>query len=485
MSKNIKIFVLLSLILFSPSFLPSDSPTSDKVFYIPVDGEISLGMAGFIKRGVEEASAGNADLIVLGIDTFGGRVDATLEILNHIEKVQDIPVYSFIEDKAWSAGALIAMAGEKIVMKKGSSIGSAAPVAGSGEELSEKYVSALRAKFQSLAEQNNYPAAIAVAMVDKDVEVREAKVEGKTRYLTHQQMENLINSGRDVSPGNLIIEKGKLLNLSFRDAESYSFSSGTEENLKEFLYSSMGSDIELIETSPNWSERLAFFLTGGAVSSLLMSLGFLFIFMELQEPGLGWPGILGISFFALFFLSRHIVHLAQWTDVLLFAIGVILVIMEIFVIPGFGVAGISGGILIIAAIYLSLNHYTLPRYPWEFDNLKINMLMIMGSLIFSSVGSILFLGWLHKIPGLNKLVLTGTLGKKSSEESNDLSDKEEKPGIGDEGIAMTDLRPVGRVNFSGKVLDGISELGLIKKGEKVSIVKVEGNSIFVRRRKEK
>ena len=134
-------------LLASPSFIyPETKKVSRSVYYIPVDDEINFGLAGFIKRGLDEAGENNAQLIILGIDTLGGRVDACLDIVQSIESVKDIPICAYIEDKAWSAGALIALACEKIVMREGSSIGSAAPVSGKGEELNEKYISALRAK---------------------------------------------------------------------------------------------------------------------------------------------------------------------------------------------------------------------------------------------------------------------------------------------------------------------------------------------------
>ena len=477
---------LLYLFLFTAIFCAFFSPVSgssktETLYYIPVEGDITHGMSSFVKRGLDEAADADASLIVLGIDTYGGRVDACLEIVSHIESVEQAPVYAYVTDKAWSAGALIALACQRIIMREGSSIGSAAPVSG-GQEMSEKYVSAIRAKFQAVAEKSGHCPNLAVAMVDNDVEIREVSLEGERVILTARQIENFKRQGKEVSSGDLISEKGKLLNLSFRDSLRYGLAS---ENVRDFeeLLSLLNMDkADIVQVKVNWAERLALFLTGGTVSYFLMTFGMLFIFLELQEPGFGLPLVLGISCLGVFFLSRHVVHLARWTDFLLFGIGVILILVEIFVIPGFGFAGISGGVLIIVSLYLALSPYTVPRYPWDFQTLQMTLLSLMGSLTVGILGSFALLNHIGRIPGLNRIVLQGTMREKHPAHGpHPEHDREDGPLKGESGTALTDLRPVGKIKLGGSIYDGIADHGFIGKDDKIEVVRIEGNRIFVKR----
>jgi len=482
--RGYKIIPILLLIfsLFIPFLISTASYTDSAgtAYYIPVDDEISFGVSGFLQRGIREAVSKEAALIIIGIDTFGGRVDATLEILKAIETAEGIPVYAFIEDKAWSAGALIALGCSRIFMREGSSIGSAAPLTGEGRDAGEKYVSAIRSKFRATAEKNNYPVNIAAAMVDKSLDVREYTLNGETRYLTPDQAGMYEQEGITLIPGPAISPAGKLLNLSYNEALRHGVASGIFQTPGEMLSNEGLGHLSLKNLDKTWAERLASFLTGSAVSSIMMSLGFIFLFLELEEPGLGLPALIGLSFFALFFFSRHIVHLAEWTDIIIFAVGILLIVIELFILPGFGIAGIGGIILVLLALYLSLSPYTIPRHPWDFETLRGTLLLMMVSLVAGIFGSLALLQNLHRIPGLSSTVLTDTLGGESARETGSEEKEEEgKPEEGRTGTVLSDLRPVGRVRFGDKIHDGISAHGFIAKGEKVRVIEVKENRILV------
>ncbi len=467
---------LVGLVLCLPAYTIK-SNNENKVYYIPVKGEINYGLASFIDRAISKAKENNVQLIILGIDTFGGRVDACLEIVDSIESTDNIPTVAFIEDKAWSAGALIALACEKIVMKKASSIGSAAPVGGKGEELGEKYVSALRTKFSALAEKNGYPPNIARAMVDKEIQVQEVTIDGKIKYLSKQEIEALKEKRERFKLGDIISKEGKLLNLTYNAAKKYNVASAITNELSSLpgLYNLAGVDI--VDVKRNWADHLAIFFTSTLVSSLLLSLGFIFIYMEFSEPGLGWPGLIGLMCFSLFFFGRYIVNLASWLDIILFSIGIIFIILEIFVIPGFGIPGIAGMILVLISLYLALSPYKIPRQPWDFETLQTNLLMILGNLTISIIAGFILFSNLHRIPLLNRIVLNKSM--KDKEDNQYSVEPGEKLQLGDKGIALTDLRPVGRVRFEKKVYDAISQEGYIEKGKKVKIIEISGNRILV------
>ncbi len=477
--KIVPVFLFLSLLFFSSDKHPQ-SATQNKIYRIPIRGEINFGLAEFLERGLRQAQEEEAKLVILDIDTLGGRVDACLEMVQHIQTVTSIPVYAYVESKSWSAGALISFACEKIIMKSGSSIGSAAPVTGAGKDLGEKYVSALRSKFQAVAEVNGYPVNIAAAMVDKSLEVKQIKINDKIRYLTRDQIIGLEEKSENFRVTNIVSEEGKLLNLTYSQAKKYNIASdivsGFEAIPKLYGLEAAG----LVELEKNWAEYLAIFFTNAMVTSLLLTIGLIFIYMELAEPGLGWPALISLICFGLFFFGRYVVNLAEWADIILFAVGFLLIIIEIFVVPGFGVPGVLGGLLVLISFYLALSPYKIPQSPWDFHTFQTTLLVLLGSLTASIAGGFALLSNLHRIPFLNKIVLDKTMESNQKEDSL-VKKKRKKIQIGDKGETVTDLRPVGRVAFGDFIYDAISQHGYIQKEEKVVVIEISNNRILVKK----
>lgn len=478
---RLKKFIWFFLVISSVFIFSSDTHTRTEptrpVYQIPVHSEVDFGMLAFIKRGIREAIKADAGLIVLGIDTPGGRVDAALDIVREISELSIIPVYGFVEDKAWSAGALIALACEKIIMREGSSIGSAMPVSGRSSPTDEKFVSALRAKFRSIAKKNGYSENLSTAMVDKDLEIVRVILDGEEKILSGEQI-SILESDR----GALVIKEyisteGKLLNLSYHDALTFGISSKTVSGIGDILSIYGFNSEDLVTVRKNFPESLSSFFSGTIVSSLLISLGFIFLFLEFEEPGIGWPLIFSMLCFSLFFFAGHIADIAKWFHVLIFIAGVLLVFTEIFISPGAIVPGIAGGVFILASLFLVLGPKEMPRYPWDFLAVQRSLAITMGSLIAGISGSLFLASNLHRIPGASKLVLIAALSEKDSLVGADPLVK-----IGAKGIALTDLRPVGRVRFGKNVFDGVSREGYLGKGEKVKVVDNTGNRILIERR---
>src|ERR687897_1904401 len=286
------------------------------VYVAPIEGMIDLGLAPFVDRVLREATEQGAAAVILEINTFGGRVDAAVVIRDALLNAK-VPTVAFINKRAISAGALIALATEKIVMGDGGTIGAATPVqmgqpGAPAQPVEEKTVSYVRKEFRATAESRKRPPLIAEAMVDADVEI----------------------------PG--LIEKGKLLTLTTEEALKHKVADFRAENIESVLEQLGLAGAEVRKTAPNWAENSVRFLTHPVVSSLLITIGMLGIIIEIRTPGFGIPGGLGIMSLALFFWGHWLVQLAGWEELLLVALGIVLLAAEVFVVPGFGITGVLG-----------------------------------------------------------------------------------------------------------------------------------------------
>jgi membrane-bound serine protease (ClpP class) len=403
------------------------------VYLVPVTGVVEMGLAPFIARSIAEAGESGARALILDVDTPGGRVDAAEQIADAIAD-SSVPVYTYVNRRALSAGALIALATDRIYMRPGSTLGAATPVTGDGARASEKIVSAMRSAFRSLAEARGLDPRVAEAMVDENIGV----------------------------PG--LVEEGQLLTLSTEEAVRVGYADEIVD-LDDLLASLGVSGATIVETNTNWAERVVRFLTNPLVAPFLLSLGFLGLFIELKTPAFGLAGVTGLASLALFFGSHFIIGLAGWEVALLLGLGVILLLVEALVIPGLGVAGILGGLAVGVSIFLSL----VGRFPTSGDTLIALWILGFSALI---VG---FVGWqlIRRLPEdrrarnlLQRAELTHELGYVSAEARVEL--------IGREGVAVTDLRPAGTIAIDDERIDAVSEGPWVERGTRVRVVRAEG-----------
>jgi membrane-bound serine protease (ClpP class) len=452
------------------------------VHYFKLDTEVHFGMSGFVKRTIQKAKSENAAAIIIGIDTFGGRVDSALEIIEHINTAQELPVYAYVEDKAWSAGALLALGCKAIYMKSGSTIGSATPVSAGGgqaksEALGEKYVSAIRAKFRSVAEKNNYPPNLAAAMVDNDIEVWQVTVDERTVYLTQDEIDLAKKEKKKITIGPKVTAEGKLLNLTAQQSLTYGLSKGMIENKEDLIAAIELSGAVLVTQERNWTELVAGFLTSSMISGLLMMIGLIALYTEISNPGFGWAGILGISALGLLFWGKYIVNLAEMTEFIIFAVGIVLLLLEIFVVPGFGITGIAGIAFMCIGLYLAFVPFVIPKYPWDITLFSHTLVLMLVSILGSITGFFILLHFLPSLPGMNRLVLTR---EQRREDGFTVATDKTNTLIGSVGKATTGLRPVGKGQFGQQLLDVMAESGFIEKGSAITIIDVKGNRILVR-----
>jgi membrane-bound serine protease (ClpP class) len=428
----------------------NDAPV---VYVVPVEGTIDLGLAPFVERSLDLAAAENAAAVVLDIDTFGGRVDAAVQIRDAL-LASPVTTVAWVHPRAISAGALISLAAERIAVAPGSTIGAATPVnVGAGGETTatdEKTVSYVRTEFATTAETRGRPVEIAEAMVDRDV-----AIEG-------------------------LVKEGKLLTLRGEQALERGVADFEAADMESLLAQLDLAGATVRRARENWAERIAGFLTGPIVSSLLLSLGFLGLIVEFYTQGLGWSGALGVIFILLFFFGHYIVNLAGWEEFLVFLLGVGLLLLEILVIPGFGVAGVSGLLLVLISLVLSLLGLPL-RASWALGLVDRALTIVGLAFILAIVVAVILARTVLSSRLGRRLVLAGRLSSMAEVEAEEQG---EWDPLGAEGVALTDLHPAGKARVAGRKLDVISEGGLIPRDTPVIVVGRRTGSYVVRAKRE-
>jgi len=411
----------------------------EPVSRIVVTGTIELGLAPYVRRAVREANEAGAPAVVLDIDTFGGRVDAAQKIVVAVSASQ-IPVYALVSHNAWSAGAMIALAADSIFMTPGSSIGAATPVVGAGEKASEKMVSAMRGEFRALAERRGLDPRIAEAMVDEEIEI------------------------------DGVVESGKLLTLTGQEAIELGVAQGEAADMDDLL-SQVGLEANGVATiSVNWAEGLVRFLSNPIVAPILLSIGTLGLIIEIKTPSFGIAGMAGVLSLAAFFGSHLIVGLAGWEEIILLGVGMIAMGIEIFVVPGFGLAGIVAITCIGVATFMAL----LGAIPTWSDMARASGILVVAASIVAVVLTVI-LKYLPTSTGGRGIFLQAATDRSAGY----IAEPIREDLIGVEGVAVTDLRPAGTAQLGDERLDVVSDVGFVAKGTDVRVIQSEGYRLVV------
>ena len=420
------------------------------VLVFPVQGNIDLGLSAFLERALKTAEA--PDLVILDINTFGGRVDAAVQIRDRMMEL-DTPSVAYVHPRAISAGALIALSCDAIAIAPGGTIGAATPVQIEGGEatpVDEKYTSYLRSEFRSTAEARGRDGEVAEAMVDASTAIEGLVVEEKL----------------------LTMDDGQALEWGIADVRI--------DDLDALLTALRLGQAELERPEISWAERMVRFLTDPIVGGLLMTVGMLGIGIELYTPGVGLPGGVGVTCLALFFFGHFMTHLAGIEEIVLIGIGLILLLVEAFVIPGFGVAGIAGIIVLGLGMVLALLGLDV-KVAFETGAIFDAALRVFASL---SVALMAFLGFLYFAPEsrfASRLVLKEKVKGTVEREGRTSSQAEEDELMGQGGVAVSDLRPSGIARFGEQRVDVVTEGDYVDGGSRVRVIEVRGNRVVVRR----
>jgi len=446
--------LILFILLISSIFANSD----DLVYRVPIEGTIDLGLPPFIERVLKDAANEGAEAVIFDIDTFGGRVDAATQIKDAIldSKIETI---AFINRRAISAGALISLSCDKIYMTSGGTIGAATAVDMQGEKGSEKVISYMREEMASTAESTGRNIDIAKGMVDEELNFTHLTIDGESIEVTDLE-------GR---------KEGKLITLTTELAKKYKIADGETESFDALLEELELTNAEVIATKTSWSEAIVRFLTNPVVASLLMTFGFLGILFELQQPGWGVSGTIGAVCLALALGSGYIAELASATDLLIILVGVLLLLIEMIVIPGFGIAGIGGIIMIVFGLYRLL----LPDVPVGEEVADMAMYGLTIGIIGGLIGLVLLFKLMTKTKFWKKLA---TPDVQDHERGYDTSLGLENK-VGQVGVADSDLHPSGWMTIDDERIFVVSDGTFIEEREKVKIIKVDGNRVVVRQTK--
>lgn len=421
---------------------------SATIYRFSIREDINASAWRTTKQSFLKAKEQKADVVLIEMNTFGGLVNFADSIRSTI---LDSPIKTivYIDHNAASAGALISLASNKIYMTKGSSIGAASVVDGKGEVMPEKYQSYMRALMRSTAEATNRDPKIAEAFVDPDIDLPELK------------------------------EKGKLLTLTSREALNAGIADGEVRSLEEVLQAEGLTDATIVDHQTTWVDGVIGFLTNPAVQGFLIVLIMGGIYFEMTSPGIGLPIVVAIISALLYFTPLYIEGFAAHWEILLFIVGVILLILEIFVIPGFGIAGISGIALIICSFAFSM----VPNKIFDFSLTEPNLLfrsfmLVIVSIVGAVVVSIFFGRSLLNSRAFKRLVLED----EQNSSKGYVSSVVDSSMINKEGVARTDLRPSGKVEIDGKWYDAVALGGYIGRGTAVTVEKHENYNLFVRQK---
>ena len=397
------------------------------VVVVSIRGEIDAGQTALVFKALNEAKAQDASALLLEIETFGGQVDAAVKIRDMISDAK-LHTICYVKNRAWSAGALVAISHKNIAIAPGGTIGAAEPI-----PTTEKTVAAVRAEFAATATKMGRNPRVAEAMVDKSLGFEKYAAPGKILSLTDSQ-------AMEVGYADLVAADRIAV-------------------LKHYAL----QDSPIVEVQSGWAERIAGWLSDPMVKSALIGIIFLAVMTEIKTAGTGVAALFGVVATALFFGTQWITGVATWVEVLLFLAGLILLAIEFFV-PGFGFFGIAGLASILLSLFMTLGG-------------GIGALNIMATGTVAAV--VVFLILLRYLPssGLwNRLVLRNEL---KTEQGYTASDNLTQL-VGAEGVVLTLLRPAGSVRIGEKVFDVVSEGRFVEPGSRVKVLGVNGNRIVVR-----
>ncbi len=440
---------------------------SAKMTIVKLDGTVDNGMAYLLNRSLENRTA--QDTVILQVNTYGGLLMTAFDMADSIFRSKAYTI-AFVEQKAISAGALISISCDQIVMGEGSTIGDCAPVIQSDEGpqiMNEKIQSPLRAKFRLFADKNGYPRHLAAAMVSPDLKIYKITTKDSVYYTDLEHDKPKIEGKADTV---IMVDEGDLLTLTEDEAKSTGFATDIYPDFNSFKQKlNIPSSAELFER--NWSEQFVALI--GTIAPILMMIGMAGIYIESRTPGVGAPGIVGGVCLFLAFAGQQMAGLAGYLEFLLLAIGIVLLAMEVFVIPGFGVVGIAGILLVAVASVLSLQNFTIPspELPFQGEILRINIEKMGLALFGAAVLTVLFF-WLI-FPHLNYVVDGPILTESLEKEPEDMQ------FLGEKAVASKDLHPSGKIIIEGVEYDANSSGFLILKGSLVKIIGKKHGSFIV------
>jgi len=489
--------VWIGLILSVMTGVEEQALGYERPVLIRFEGDITPAREQYLTRKIELAKRYEADLLIIEIDSPGGYVEESVRIAETLQAIDWAKTVAFIPREAISGAAFIALGCDEIVMAPDARIGDAGAIF-LGEDAAFRYAPAkirsyLVGVIRGLCEAKGRPPAIGEAMVDDSAVVWQVRNRdtGDETFLSKADLDSQEDPG--------LWEKVVLVQESRE--ELFLMLSGEraiELNLAEGMAAdreALAARYELVTAprvlKPTFIDSTIAILNWWLVSVLLIAIGLLALYLELSAPGISVGGIVAVLCFALFFWSRFLGGTAGWLEVILFAVGVGCIALEIFVIPGLGVSGVLGLILIVASIIFASQSFWVPNSWRELSVVSNALLMLLGASVLFTLGAVLITRHFGSLPMLNRLVLTPppcevevddveTDSKKLKEKGIDPA-RHAAYSVGDWGVAVSALRPAGKIEINDELIDVISDGDFINEGSQVAIIKITGNQVMVRR----
>ena len=418
-----------------------------RVLVVKVSSEIDPRTNRYTELALEEATEWNADIIILELDTYGGLVTDADEIRTRLLEYE-IPIWTFINKDAASAGALIAIATDSIYMAPGASIGAATVVNQTGEAAPDKYQSYMRSIMRSTAEATGRDPRIAEAMVDENLEV-----EG-------------------------VSKQGEVVTFSTSEAIKWGFAEAQVRSIEEILERNGITDYEIKTFELSTTEKIVSVFINPFISGILILIIIGGLYFELQTPGIGFPLLAALIALVLYLVPYYLNGLADHWEILLFFIGIALIAAEIFVIPGFGVAGVSGFILTLGSLILIMIgndwfDFEFVAVSQVFKALLTAVVGMLGGVIFIVFGGIRFAN--------SKAFSRVALEQTQDREKGYTSSFRDQSLIGFTGVSYTVLRPSGKVMINDTIYDAYTRGEYIAQGEKIVVTEDTGSTLKVRK----
>ncbi|WP_034600739.1 NfeD family protein [Clostridiisalibacter paucivorans] len=421
-----KVYIIIVVMILVSSF--GFAENDGDVYVIPITGEINKATSQFVNTQLENIKNKNVSAVIFEIDTYGGLISEAEKIKESIMSLE-IPTIAFVNKKAESAGVLITISNDYIVMAEGASIGSAETIPNT-EKVMSMWVTWLR----TTAEQNGRDSELVAAMADKDIEI-----EG-------------------------IVKEGDLLNLGHKWAYDLGFADAIANNYNQVL-KKLNLDYEEIKPiEKDLQIKIAEIVVNPYVAAAILAIGFIGFVIEILTPGFGVGGTIGLLAFALFFGGNMLAGNSNWGAVILFVVGLILLLVEA-VAPGFGIPGIGGIISVVLSVIMASS------------SIETAIMSLAFAVILAIIAAVLLIKYGPKNPYLDRIILSTKQENKKGYTSNQVK----ASYVGKEGLTLTTLRPAGTILIDDIRLDVVSEGGFIAKNSKVKVVKIEGSKIIVRK----
>jgi len=481
--------------------IPAAKRSTARAAVISCEGMIDDGLARSIRRRTQIALDAGVDYIIYEIDTYGGFVQSAVDISDDLilrfgKKARTV---AYVTTKAISAGAMISVSCQDVIMRENTTIGDCAPIALGGQLEGverEKAESFIRGIFERAAEANGYPKPLLRAMVTMQIEVYKVKNRQSSEYEFFEgdalpKDPNIY----DLDNKERINKDTEILTLTASAAEQYKVARAVvndRQGVLDFLAQRDGVTFsgEPLVLKTLWSEEMVRWVNSPAVMAVLVMIALLAIYMELSTPGIGLPGLVALICFAIIIGSKYLIGLANWVEVALFIVGLVLLAIEIFVLPGFGIAGALGIICVLVGLFGMLIKNPPNTLPWPHS--PLDWRLFVSGVVGLSLGVVGFivLAWLlakylPKFQFLSGLMLTPTVATWGGEMRVNMTTPPESKiavlNVGDIGEVTSTLRPTGKAKFGDAIVDVVAIAEFLDKGTKVQIAEIHGNRVVVKR----